>query len=88
MADMKVNGQTAGGVWTAPWQVDVTGLVKTGENTLEIDVVNTWANRLIGDSRLPEKDRKTWTTFSTSNPADSLEPSGLMGPVTITSVRY
>jgi hypothetical protein len=88
MAEIKVNDQTAGGVWTAPWQVDVTSLVKIGENTLEIEVVNTWANRLIGDSRLPEKDRKTWTTFSTSNPADPLEPSGLLGPVTITSVRY
>jgi hypothetical protein len=88
MADIKLNGQPTGGVWTAPWQVDVTGLVKTGGNTLEIEVVNTWANRLIGDSRLPEKDRKTWTAFHNSKPADPLEPSGLLGPVMITSVRY
>ena len=88
MADIKVNGRSAGGVWTAPWQVDVTGLVRSGENRLEIEVVNTWANRLIGDSRLPEKARKTWTAFHNTKAADPLEPSGLLGPVTITSVRY
>ena len=88
MAELRVNGQPAGGVWTAPWQVDVTKLVNVGENALEIEVVNTWANRLIGDSRLPAAKRRTWATVSTLKPIDALEPSGLLGPVTVKAVRY
>ena len=88
MADISVNGRKAGGVWTPPWQVDITGCVRKGENRLEIQVVNTWLNRLIGDGRLPEKERRTWLTFRTPGEEGPLQPSGLMGPVTLKSVRY
>lgn len=88
MADVKLNGQPAGGAWTAPWRVDVTRLLKKGMNSVEITVVNTWANRLIGESRLPEKERKTWVTVHGVKASDPLQASGLLGPVTIRSVRY
>jgi hypothetical protein len=88
MAEVRVNGQSAGGVWTAPWRVDMTKLVKQGENTLEIEVVSTWANRLIGDSRLPAKKRTTWATVNSFQPKNVLEPSGLEGPVTVKAVRF
>jgi hypothetical protein len=81
MAKVKINGQYAGGAWTAPYRVDVTELVQQGDNAIEIEVVNTWVNRLIGDQRLPEKERRTW---SHNNPwkADSpLQSSGLEGQV-------
>jgi hypothetical protein len=54
MAEVKLNGQCAGIAWKAPYRLDVTGLLKPGNNTVEIRVVNLWPNRLIGDEQRPE----------------------------------
>ena len=88
LAHVWVNGRDLGGVWTDPWQVDVTEAVGPGENRLEIKVVNLWVNRLIGDSRLPQAQRRTWTPNDPYTPTSPLTPSGLLGPVTVLSVRY
>lgn len=53
IARVTLNGKDLGIVWTAPWCVDISGAVKTGNNDLKIEVINLWANRLIGDERLP-----------------------------------
>ena len=86
MAKVKVNGQYAGGVWTPPYKVDITDFVKKGKNKVEIEVVTTWMNRLIGDSGLPENERKTWAPCLNFKPEDALQKSGLVGPVSIENI--
>lgn len=88
IAEVTLNGKEIGSAWTAPRQVNITEAVKEGNNQLKIKVVNTWVNRLIGDSRLPPKERKTHTDINPYTPENPLEPSGLIGPVTVQSVNY
>ncbi len=57
LAEVKVNGQSCGIVWSPPFRVDISGAVKPGANQLEIEVVNFWPNRIIGDDALPPEQR-------------------------------
>lgn len=64
MARVLLNGKDLGIVWKAPYRLDVTDALKPGENQLEIHVVNTWVNRMIGDEQLPlDTDWKDWETL-------------------------
>ncbi len=83
MAKVWINGEYAGGAWTPPYRVDITGLVKQGRNELTVEVTTTWRNRLIGDLNLPESERRTWLTAQPWKADSPLDQSGLMGPVMI-----
>jgi hypothetical protein len=53
IAEVTLNGENLGVVWTAPWRIDITRAAHPGGNLLEIAVTNVWANRLIGDEQQP-----------------------------------
>jgi hypothetical protein len=90
MARVRLNGQDLGVIWCAPWRVEVTGAIKVGNNHLEIEVVNRWANRMIGDKQPAAANVRTVEcppgflgggkiqtgryTFSTSDPYDVQSP--------------
>jgi hypothetical protein len=54
MAQVKLNGKKLGTLWKPPFVVDISEAVRTGANRLEVQVVNLWPNRLIGDEQLGE----------------------------------
>lgn len=113
IAQVSLNGRDLGTLWTAPWHLEVTGLLKRGPNTFQIKVTNTWANRLIGDEQQPadlewieghgnsggslksfpawllkkqprpSAGRYTFTTWNYFTKDSPLQPSGLLGPVTL-----
>lgn len=81
IARVFINGKDAGLAWKAPYKLDVTGMMREGENELEIHVTNLWVNRLIGDARSGAGEKYTYTSFKFYKGDDPLIPSGLMGPV-------
>ena len=87
MAKVKINGTYAGGVWTPPYRLDISEWLHKGENQISVEVTTTWQNRLIGDSRLPEQERTTWTACNGWSEKDPLQKSGLIGPVTLEVVK-
>jgi hypothetical protein len=86
-ARVRLNGKDLGVVWCSPWRVEITGAVKAGENRLEIDIVNLWRNRLIGDSNLPAEQRRTQNKYGTGGHSQLLS-SGLLGPVVIETEHF
>jgi hypothetical protein len=53
VASVRLNGKSAGTVWSAPYRLDITGLLKPAGNQLVIEVTNLMPNRMIGDEQLP-----------------------------------
>ena len=85
IAEVKLNGRKLGILWKPPFRADITSAARAGKNTLEIRVTNLWPNRLIGDQRLPEKERHTWASFNPFKADSPLLESGLLGPVQVTT---
>ena len=86
MAEVWLNNEKAGIIWSKPNKIDITDFLENGENELLINVANTWSNRLTGDAitgktytntnipRGPEIGDGPWSEVP-------LIPSGLSGSV-------
>jgi hypothetical protein len=53
IATVTVNGKPQGVWWHRPFARDIAGALEPGENTLAVEVANTWHNRLVGDEQEP-----------------------------------
>jgi len=87
IASVKLNGKDLGVLWMNPARVEVTGALKTSGNLLEINVVNLWPNRLIGDASLPQEKKFTKSNTRRFTKTSPLLPSGLLGPVTLETTK-
>ena len=91
VAEIYINGKSAGILWKKPYQSDISQFVKDGENDIRIEIVNMWSNRLTGDMLSDPKDRfcKTNQSYMKSEvwPGGDepfrLQTAGLLGPVTL-----
>jgi hypothetical protein len=83
LAEVRLNGRALGIVWTPPFRVEVTGVLQPADNLLQVEVVNFWPNRIIGDDALPPEQRFTKTNIRKLTKDTPLVPSGLFGPVRI-----
>ncbi|NDV79728.1 glycosyl hydrolase [Dysgonomonas sp. 511] len=85
LAEVKVNGKSCGILWTKPYRLDISDAVRDGENKIEIEVVNTWANRILGDEFFdaePNDSKKIWTNGTHHKRREkTLVKSGLIGNI-------
>jgi len=84
IAAVRLNGRDLGVTWTKPFRIEMTDALKTGKNRLEITVVNSWRNRLVGDRGKPQAKRYTQTNITIKGNW-KLQTSGLLGPVEVLS---
>jgi hypothetical protein len=83
LAEVRLNGKSLGVLWALPFRVDVTDAIKPAGNSLEIEVVNFWPNRIIGDQFLAPDKRFTRTNIRKLTKDTPLMESGLLGPVRV-----
>ncbi len=86
VGEVWLNDQPLGITWAAPYTFDVTGVLNGGENTLTVEVANTWSNRIVGDAQTGEKYTSTNISTAYQNTPWKEAPlleSGLLGPVAL-----
>ena len=83
-AQVFVNGKAAGAVWKAPYEVEVTGLLKSGDNAIRVVVANLALN-VLAKGPLPDY-KELNAKYGEKFQAQDMEsvrslPSGMVGPV-------
>jgi hypothetical protein len=81
VAVIKVNGTKFSPLLTYPYAQEITSSVKIGENTVEIEIIPTLRNRLIGYGIHGGED---WINHKFKK---EFIPSGLIGPIMIKKVK-
>ena len=83
-AQVFVNGKAAGAVWKAPYEVEITGLLKPGDNAIRVVVANLALN-VLAKGPLPdykELNAKYGEKFQAQDMQSVRSlPAGMMGPV-------
>lgn len=87
IAEVIINGKNVGTVWKKPFKVDISTALKTGVNTIEVKVTNTWVNRLIGDAQPDVKQKTTFTTMPFYRANSPLLPAGLISEVKVLKLK-
>ncbi len=82
VATVKVNGKDAKTLLVPPYSVDITGLVREGENLIEVAVHCTLRNTLVGYAN-KGKAGAPWRHHKRK----PLMPAGLIGPAAIVAKR-
>lgn len=88
IAVVTVNGGKPDTLWHTPYRTDVSGQLKSGKNTIQVQVTNEWTNRIAGD-RLAPAGKKILASAPTPFNANRafgprvpvLPQAGLIGPV-------
>ncbi len=96
VGEVWLNDRSLGITWAKPYRFDVTDILKPGNNSLVVEIANTWNNRLVGDAITGKK-------FTSTNINDTnvyglnnmrlpwkdvpLLKSGLFGPVRIYTLK-
>lgn len=76
-AEVLINGKPAGTRINAPYSLNITDLLKKGENTIEVRVTPSQLNGFIGEA---EKGNKLYSAFKRNT---GLMSSGMVGPVVL-----
>jgi hypothetical protein len=90
---VRLNGVSLGVLWAPPYRVEITKAARAGQNKLEVEIANTWANRLVGDTQLAPEQRFCKTNITVSGTPGRpwkdvpLRASGLLGPVRLIPVQ-
>ena len=78
IAHVWINGKDCGIVWTAPYELEITGALKRGRNKIEIEVVNTWHNALRGADQGKAPYEGIWTNAKYRAAGSQLLSAGLV----------
>lgn len=86
IAQVRLNEKELGVLWKPPYRIVLTDELKVGQNALEVTVVHTWHNRIIGELQ-PGATPTIFSSHKSGKPTDALQPSGLLGPVRLLEER-